>query len=415
MIKKWYSSIAADLAKMVDVTDEMILENSNGVVNKVAPDEDQPEDPKAFDNTLEDVNIFGQFGEEHLDLMGHIECPIPVVNVQYTKGRCPGGLQKALGMNNKEIDLLLHCAMAVRQEDDWAKEVKMYRFVDYEKGQIEGTFLTCGAAIEALLKYKGIDSSKYILHNLPVMPICMRYVKCKEGTEATGAPAYMSNALNTLYARVVLRANRVRVLQGLDAPKIIMMNECRMFQEYVDELINNGVPGAVVAKYNGIPKSSLDDLYDQITKVVYPDRKASDEYVEALSTICRTNEVKEKWDKCFNLAFREEEDENGETFLSSNNMTDEEVKEYDKYSDALMAYLTPFIKTLHERYFLQYEYDGVIPEIVKECIRDALTYWKPDRETAAERLVYPVICAFDLYYRKQYMWIEKKKTEEAAE
>ena len=87
MIKKWYNTDAAEMSAMVGITDEMIRSHSNGEVNNVyiGDEEDEDESPKG---SLEDTDIFGDIEEESL-LMGHIELPVPVLNVQYLFGRAP--------------------------------------------------------------------------------------------------------------------------------------------------------------------------------------------------------------------------------------------------------------------------------------------------------------------------------------
>ena len=80
MIKKWYNTDAAEMSAMVGITDEIIRSHSNGEVNNVylGDEEGENESPKG---SLEDTDIFGDIGEESL-LMGHIELPVPVLNVQ---------------------------------------------------------------------------------------------------------------------------------------------------------------------------------------------------------------------------------------------------------------------------------------------------------------------------------------------
>jgi DNA-directed RNA polymerase beta' subunit len=69
---------------------------------------------------------------------------------------------------------------------------------------------------------------------LPVLPPRLRpVVKLESGRWAT-------SDLNDLYRRVINRNNRMRRLQELSAPEIIIRNELRALQESVDSLFDNG-------------------------------------------------------------------------------------------------------------------------------------------------------------------------------
>ena len=57
---------------------------------------------------------------------------------------------------------------------------------------------------------------------------------------------FATSDLNDLYRRVINRNNRLRKLQELRAPEIIIRNEKRMLQESVDALIDNGRMGKAV-------------------------------------------------------------------------------------------------------------------------------------------------------------------------
>lgn len=409
MIKQWYSSIAIDLAKMVDVTDEMIRENSNGVVNRMLPDEDDLEEGEepSYDNTLVDKKIFGDFGEENLDKMGHIELPVPMVNVQYTKGKCPE-LQRVLGMSLRDVDSLVYVSNFIRKEDDWSESVPLYSYEDvWENGNHpEGTYLTSADAIEALLRFKGIDPSRYIINTIPVMPLCMRYVQCKEGTKAAGSPAYMPTDLDSNYTLTILRANRVKTLLNLpNVPEIIMVNEKRCLQYQVDQMICNGVIGVPVAQRHGILRESLDDLYDRATEIVPVNRVMETKFDKSFEKMCKTEEVKRLWKEYEDIAYEISEDDDGNQKISYRVMDDEQSAASKVALQNLITYLTPFIKTIHERDFSAYEWiDGEIPSITKEIIVDSLEFWNPDEETAVLNLWMPIIESLEYHYRKRAMW-----------
>ena len=79
-----------------------------------------------------------------------------------------------------------------------------------------------------------------ILDVLPVLPPELRPMVQLDGGR------YATSDLNDLYRRVINRNNRLKKLQELGAPDIIVRNEKRMLQEAVDALIDNGRRGKAV-------------------------------------------------------------------------------------------------------------------------------------------------------------------------
>jgi DNA-directed RNA polymerase subunit beta' len=71
---------------------------------------------------------------------------------------------------------------------------------------------------------------------------------------------FATSDLNDLYRRVINRNNRLRRLQELNAPEIIVRNEKRMLQEAVDALFDNGRRGKVITGPNKRPLKSLSDM-----------------------------------------------------------------------------------------------------------------------------------------------------------
>ncbi|MDR1071651.1 MAG: DNA-directed RNA polymerase subunit beta' [Rickettsiales bacterium] len=88
---------------------------------------------------------------------------------------------------------------------------------------------------------------------LPVIPPDMRpLVTLEAGHVAT-------SDLNDLYRRVIIRNNRLKKLQDLHAPEIIIRNEKRMLQEAVDALFDNGHKARPLVSQNRRPLKSLSD------------------------------------------------------------------------------------------------------------------------------------------------------------
>src|SRR4029079_11300323 len=71
---------------------------------------------------------------------------------------------------------------------------------------------------------------------------------------------FATSDLNDLYRRVINRNNRLKRLQELNAPEIIIRNEKRMLQEAVDALFDNGRRGKTFTGPNKRPLRSLSDM-----------------------------------------------------------------------------------------------------------------------------------------------------------
>jgi DNA-directed RNA polymerase subunit beta' len=93
-----------------------------------------------------------------------------------------------------------------------------------------------------------------ILSVLPVIPPDLRPMVQLDGGR------FATSDLNDLYRRVINRNNRLKKLQELRAPDIIIRNEKRMLQESVDALIDNGRRGKAVLGAGNRPLKSLTDL-----------------------------------------------------------------------------------------------------------------------------------------------------------
>ncbi len=93
-----------------------------------------------------------------------------------------------------------------------------------------------------------------IMDVVPVLPPDLRPLVPLEGGR------FATSDLNDLYRRVINRNNRLKRLQELHAPDIIIRNEKRMLQEAVDVLFDNGRRGKTVTGTNKRPLKSLSDM-----------------------------------------------------------------------------------------------------------------------------------------------------------
>jgi DNA-directed RNA polymerase subunit beta' len=89
---------------------------------------------------------------------------------------------------------------------------------------------------------------------VPVIPPDLRPLVPLDGGR------FATSDLNDLYRRVINRNNRLKRLQELNAPEIIIRNEKRMLQEAVDALFDNGRRGKTITGPNKRPLKSLSDM-----------------------------------------------------------------------------------------------------------------------------------------------------------
>lgn len=93
-----------------------------------------------------------------------------------------------------------------------------------------------------------------ILDVIPVLPPELRPLVPLEGGR------FATSDLNDLYRRVINRNNRLKRLEELNAPTIIIRNEKRMLQEAVDALFDNSRRGRALKGQNKRPLKSLSDM-----------------------------------------------------------------------------------------------------------------------------------------------------------
>ena len=93
-----------------------------------------------------------------------------------------------------------------------------------------------------------------VLDVLPVIPPELRPLVPLEGGR------FATSDLNDLYRRVINRNNRLKNLQQLKTPDVIIRNEKRMLQEAVDAVFDNGRHGRAVTGAGNRPLKSLSDM-----------------------------------------------------------------------------------------------------------------------------------------------------------
>ena len=93
-----------------------------------------------------------------------------------------------------------------------------------------------------------------ILDVIPVIPPELRPMVQLDGGR------FATSDLNDLYRRVINRNNRLKRLQQLQAPEIIIRNEKRMLQEAVDALFDNSKRKKAVKGAANRPLKSISDM-----------------------------------------------------------------------------------------------------------------------------------------------------------
>ncbi len=348
MIQKYFNSPVAEASAMLETTDAKILEWSKGKVEFATPFEKG--DP--IDGSLLDPAIFGTYDEDLLH-MGHIELVEPVININYLYGTRPY-LVRMLHMEAKNIYGLIHGLRYVVIED-------------YEELP-KGTILSCSRYdqwknnIENLKALSGVDAIIYLLNEnkvgqadidrivlnyLPVVPIQTRFVK--SGCE--NANAIKSNMLGYLYERVINRNNRLRRLLELEAPQVILINEKRMLQESVNDLINNGCAYRPVCTPKGMPCISLQELYRFITTDFKGYKAKNDKLEEILPTLGVESDYIYKLVSTFCISTKDEsENLTGEETIEELQAIGIDAEEYEKIleetKEALAEYTMPVIEAV---------------------------------------------------------------------
>ncbi|MBP3709251.1 MAG: DNA-directed RNA polymerase subunit beta' [Treponema sp.] len=123
-----------------------------------------------------------------------------------------------------------------------------------EKGAKSDRRLLKRIEIVEHFRESGNKASWMILDVIPVIPPDLRPMVQLDGGR------FATSDLNDLYRRVINRNNRLKRLQQLSAPDIIIRNEKRMLQEAVDALFDNSKRKRVVKGASNRPLKSISDM-----------------------------------------------------------------------------------------------------------------------------------------------------------
>jgi len=167
---------------------------------------------------------------------------------KYLKLRSEHGEGFIVGMGGEAIRTLLK-AIDLEKLSEFLRSEMKATSSDAKKKKMAKRLKVVNAFINS-----GNRTEWMILEVIPVIPPDLRPLVPLDGGR------FAASDLNDLYRRVCNRNNRLKRLQELDAPEIIIRNEKRMLQEAVDVLFDNGRRGKIVTGRNKRPLKSLSDM-----------------------------------------------------------------------------------------------------------------------------------------------------------
>ena len=166
---------------------------------------------------------------------------------EYMEAQERHGMTFTAGIGAEAIRTLLEAT----DLDALAAELRMKMM---EKGKRADKRLLKRLEIVENFRDSGNRPEWMILSVVPVIPPELRPMVQLDGGR------FATSDLNDLYRRVINRNNRLKRLQALNAPDIIIRNEKRMLQEAVDALFDNSKKKRVVKGASNRPLKSLSDM-----------------------------------------------------------------------------------------------------------------------------------------------------------
>ena len=228
--------------------------------------------------------------------MGHIELAVPVSHIWFLKS-IPSRIGYLLDVSIRDLERVIYyeSRIIIDPGDTELKKKELISEEDFQQLLEEGHEFDADIGAEAILRLldeidieelsaelraqvkmetsaqrkkealkrlkvveafrqSGNDPGWMILRVLPVIPPDLRPLVPLEGGR------FATSDLNDLYRRVINRNNRLKKLQEIQAPDVILRNEKRMLQEAVDALLDNGRRSRAVRRDGNRPLKSLSDL-----------------------------------------------------------------------------------------------------------------------------------------------------------
>ena len=179
--------------------------------------------------------------------MTPLEAKQLLTDAEYKSAREKYGDDFKAGMGAEAVRELL----AAIDLDELANELRE-RLAE-SAGQKKTKIIKRLEVVEAFRK-SGNRPEWMILDVLPVLPADIRPMVQLDGGR------FAASDINELYRRVINRNNRLKNFIKVGAPEIIIRNEKRMLQEFVDALIDNGKKGKPVTGASNRPLKSLSEI-----------------------------------------------------------------------------------------------------------------------------------------------------------
>ena len=229
--------------------------------------------------------------------LGHIELATPVAHIWFLRS-LPSRIGNLLDMSLKDVERVLYCEaylcidpMETPLQEGQVLTEEAYQSSLAEHGpnfkvamggeairevlrKVDPEFLSRKLRLE-LKETKSETQIKKLTKRLKVVEAFKNSVNKPEWMMMDAVPVippdlrplvpldggrFATSDLNDLYRRVINRNNRLKRLQELNAPDIIIRNEKRMLQEAVDALLDNGRRGKTFTGPNKRPLRSLSDM-----------------------------------------------------------------------------------------------------------------------------------------------------------
>ncbi len=230
--------------------------------------------------------------------LAHINLATPVAHIWFLKS-LPSRIGNMLDVTLKELERVLYCESyivtdpgestlkegEILTEEDYQEAIATFGYGSFEVGMGGEVIremlnrldvVALGDKLRTEMKETSSDAQRrkiakrlkiveafrdsgnrpewMMLEVIPVIPPDLRPLVPLDGGR------FATSDLNDLYRRVINRNNRLKRLQDLNAPEIIIRNEKRMLQEAVDALFDNGRRGKIFTGPNKRPLRSLSDM-----------------------------------------------------------------------------------------------------------------------------------------------------------
>ncbi len=230
--------------------------------------------------------------------LGHIDLATPVAHIWFLKS-LPSRIGNLLDISLKDLEKVLYCESymvtnplettlkegEILSEEDYREMIDTFGYGSFEVGmggevirdrlasldipklsedlrtqmrdtnsEAQRRKIAKRLKIVTAFKDSGNRPEWMMMEVIPVIPPDLRPLVPLDGGR------FATSDLNDLYRRVINRNNRLKRLQDLNAPEIIIRNEKRMMQEAVDALFDNGRRGKTFTGPNKRPLRSLSDM-----------------------------------------------------------------------------------------------------------------------------------------------------------